>query len=86
MPPGPTTSTRRGSRDLSAFEKDQIETLFNKPMNAGYHEIEFNAHNLSSGIYFYRIEAGEFQDVKKMVLLRWHLIQPTDILSFPEQK
>jgi len=47
-----------------------IETLFNKPMNTGYHEIEFNAHNLSSGIYFYRIEAGEFQDVKKMILLK----------------
>jgi hypothetical protein len=39
-------------------------------MNAGYHEVEFNAQNLSSGIYFYRIDAGEFQDVKKMVLLR----------------
>jgi hypothetical protein len=39
-------------------------------MKAGYHKVEFNAKNLSSGIYFYRIEAGEFQDVKKMILLR----------------
>ena len=39
-------------------------------VTAGYHEVEFNAQNLSSGIYFYRIEAGEFQDVKKMILLR----------------
>jgi hypothetical protein len=39
-------------------------------MPAGYHEVEFNAQNLSSGVYFYRIEAGEFQDVKKMILLR----------------
>jgi hypothetical protein len=37
---------------------------------AGYHEVEFTAQNLSSVIYFYRIEAGEFQDVKKMILLR----------------
>jgi hypothetical protein len=39
-------------------------------MKAGQHENEFNAQNLSSGIYFYRIEAGEFQDVKKMVLIK----------------
>jgi hypothetical protein len=38
-------------------------------MKAGYHEIEFNGSHLSSGIYYYRIEAGEFQDVKKMILL-----------------
>ena len=48
----------------------KVETLFNKPMKAGYHEVEFNAQNLSSGIYFYRIEAGEFQDVKKMILIK----------------
>ncbi len=48
----------------------KIETLLNKSMPAGYHEIEFNAHNLSSGIYFYRIEAGEYQDVKKMILIK----------------
>jgi hypothetical protein len=39
-------------------------------MTEGYHEVEFSAQNLSSGIYFYRIQAGEFQDVKKMVLLK----------------
>jgi predicted GH43/DUF377 family glycosyl hydrolase len=47
----------------------KIETLLNKPLSAGIHEVEFNAHNLSSGIYMYRIEAGAWQDVKKMVLL-----------------
>ena len=47
-----------------------VKTLLNKAMKAGYHEVEFNASNLSSGVYFYRIEAGEFQDVKKMILLR----------------
>jgi hypothetical protein len=39
-------------------------------MPAGHHEIKFNGHNLSSGVYLYRIEAGAWQDVKKMVLLR----------------
>jgi hypothetical protein len=48
----------------------RVEILLNQPMKAGNHEIEFNAQNHSSGIYFYRIQAGEFQDVKKMVLLR----------------
>ncbi len=48
----------------------RVETLLNKAMKAGYHKVEFNAQNLSSGIYFYRIEAGEFQDVKKMILIR----------------
>ena len=37
---------------------------------AGYHEVEFNAQNLPSGVYFYRIETAEFQAVKKMILLR----------------
>ncbi len=48
----------------------RVEILLNQHMKAGYHEIEFFARNLSSGIYFYRIEAGEFQDVKKMILLK----------------
>ena len=47
----------------------KIETLLNKPMPAGYHEVEFNGQNLSSGIYLYKIEAGAWQDVKKMILL-----------------
>jgi hypothetical protein len=48
----------------------RVETLLNQHMKVGNHEVEFNAQNLSSGVYFYRIEAGEFQDVKKLVLLR----------------
>ena len=48
----------------------KIETLLNNAMNAGQHEIEFTGKNLSSGLYLYRIQAGQFQDVKKMVLLR----------------
>jgi len=48
----------------------KIQTLLNKKMAAGSHQVEFNAQNLSSGVYFYRIEAGEYQDVKKMILLK----------------
>lgn len=48
----------------------EIATLVNNKLQAGNHVVEFHAQNLSSGIYYYRIEAGEFQDVKKMILLR----------------
>ena len=37
---------------------------------AGYHEMTFDASNLASGLYFYRIEAGDFAAVKKMVLMK----------------
>jgi hypothetical protein len=48
----------------------RIKTLLKKRLNAGHHEVIFNAQDLSTGIYFYRIQAGAFQDVKKMVLIR----------------
>jgi len=34
------------------------------------YEVEFNATDLSSGVYFYRLKAGEFSETKKMVLMR----------------
>jgi hypothetical protein len=48
----------------------KIHTLINKKLQAGKHHVTFNAKNISSGVYFYRINTGEFQDVKKMILLR----------------
>jgi hypothetical protein len=48
----------------------RIKYLLNEHMKAGYHEIEFTATNLSSGVYFYRIQTGEFQNVKKMILIK----------------
>jgi len=49
---------------------EKIQTLLNEKILAGSHQVEFNAENLSSGVYFYKIVAGEFQDVKKMILLK----------------
>jgi len=49
---------------------NEIATLVNEEKPAGYYEIEFNAANLPSGIYFYKLRAGEFVETKKMVLLR----------------
>lgn len=42
----------------------------NQSFNAGYHTIDFNATNLASGTYFYRITAGEFFATKKMQLVK----------------
>jgi endo-1,4-beta-xylanase len=39
-------------------------------LNVGTHEIRFNGSNYSSGIYFYKIKAGTFIDVKKMMLIK----------------
>lgn len=48
----------------------KTETLINKQMPSGSHKIEFTAKDLPSGVYLYRIEAGEYQHVQKMILLK----------------
>lgn len=48
----------------------EIETLVSEVKRAGYYTIQFNASRLSSGIYFYRITAGDFVQTKKMVLIK----------------
>ncbi len=48
----------------------KVATLFSNEVNSGSHKIKFNASDLSSGIYYYKIQAGEFQLVKKMILIQ----------------
>lgn len=48
----------------------EIKVLVNNKMIAGVYEYEFNASNLSSGIYFYRLEAGKFISIKKMMFIK----------------
>jgi photosystem II stability/assembly factor-like uncharacterized protein len=48
----------------------EVNTLVNEQKQAGRYEITFNAASLSSGVYFYRIEAGKFTEMKKMVLVK----------------
>jgi len=48
----------------------EVATLLNEHRQAGTHNIEFNASNLSSGIYFYKIISGKYSEIKKMILLR----------------
>src|SRR5574338_130143 len=47
-----------------------VSTLVNEEKPAGNYEINFNASSLTSGIYFYTIQAGSFTDTKKMTLLK----------------
>jgi hypothetical protein len=48
----------------------EVTTLVNDYRTAGTHQVEFNASNLASGVYLYRIEAGDFKDVKRMMLIK----------------
>jgi len=47
-----------------------VAELASGNMTAGYHKIQFNAANLSSGVYFYKLQAGDFVSVKKLMLLK----------------
>jgi hypothetical protein len=48
----------------------RVATLVNSTMPAGYHTVMFGSTSLSSGIYFYRISAGEFHQVRKMMMMK----------------
>lgn len=49
---------------------EEVRTLLNERRSAGQHLLSFNAATLSSGVYFYRLTAGGFTGVKKMLLVR----------------
>ncbi|MFA5806017.1 MAG: exo-alpha-sialidase [Melioribacteraceae bacterium] len=48
----------------------EISTLVNGELEAGYHEVNFDASKLASGIYFYKLQVGGFVDMKKMILTK----------------
>ncbi len=49
---------------------NEVATLVNEYKPAGSYEINFNAIELTSGVYFYKLQAGEFYETRKMILLK----------------
>jgi hypothetical protein len=49
---------------------EEVATLASERLTAGKYKYDWDASSLASGVYLYRIDTGEFQEVKKMVLLR----------------
>ena len=49
---------------------NEVQTLVNEFMNRGAYNVPFNAAGLASGIYFYKLQTGNYTDVKKLMLLK----------------
>ncbi|GAG36858.1 unnamed protein product, partial [marine sediment metagenome] len=48
----------------------QVKTLIDEYRHEGVHTVTFDASDLSSGVYFYRLKAGDLVETKRMVLLK----------------
>jgi hypothetical protein len=48
----------------------EVRTLVNEEKTAGNYSVQFTGNNLSSGIYFYRMQSGNFSQTKKLILLK----------------
>ncbi|MCW8803518.1 MAG: T9SS type A sorting domain-containing protein, partial [Ignavibacteriaceae bacterium] len=49
---------------------NEVATLVNETKTAGEYDIDFNAATIASGIYFYRLQAGDFVETKRMMLMK----------------
>jgi hypothetical protein len=49
---------------------NEVARVFTGDLAPGYYEADFNASNYASGVYFYKIDAGEFTSVKRMILVK----------------
>ena len=78
--PNPFNPTTKIKFSLSGNQKvslkiynqlgQEVAEALNQEFDAGYHEFEFNGSNLASGVYIYRLSAGNFEAVKKMMLIK----------------
>ncbi|HMQ78544.1 MAG TPA: SBBP repeat-containing protein [Ignavibacteria bacterium] len=61
-----------GNVKLTVFDitGKEVAVLVNENLSAGTYNIDFDASRLASGTYFYRMEAGSFTEVKKMILVK----------------
>jgi len=56
--------------DIYNIMGQKVTTLLDRYMQPGTHEVTWNANNVSSGVYFYRLTSGELTKTKKMTLLK----------------
>jgi len=78
--PNPFNSTTKiswqspiaGQQTLKVFDilGNEVATLVNEYRNPGSYEVGFDASTLSSGVYFYKLQAGTFAQTKKMILIK----------------
>jgi hypothetical protein len=47
-----------------------VSQLVGGEQETGYHEVRFDASGLSSGVYFYRLQAGTYVETRKLLLIR----------------
>jgi hypothetical protein len=76
-PFNPSTTIKYGLKKQSNVELTiydaigrQIKTLVKNSQPAGSYEVTFNAQELSSGVYFYRLTTSEYVETKKMMLVK----------------
>jgi len=76
-PFNPSTTIRYGLPRRSAVTLivytilgQQVRILHDGEQEAGFHEITFDGKDLSSGVYFYRLKAGDLVETKKLMLIR----------------
>ncbi|MCK4696071.1 MAG: T9SS type A sorting domain-containing protein, partial [Candidatus Cloacimonetes bacterium] len=63
------------SLNIYNIKGQKVRTLVSKVLPAGEHSIiwngrDFNGNRVSSGVYFYKLKAGDYQEVKKMMLVK----------------
>ena len=63
-------STSKVTIEVYNMIGQRVVTLIDKRQEAGFHTVNFDASALSSGMYIYRISAGNFNDVKKLTLIK----------------
>jgi len=48
----------------------EVETILNEQLNAGTYEADWNAAQFSSGVYYYKLSAGDYTETKKMLMIK----------------
>ena len=60
----------RDERDVYNLRGEEVTRLIDGEMPSGSHSAIWDASNIASGIYFYRLQSGDFVQTRKMVLLK----------------